>query len=224
MANRIEWLTHYFEFLGFGTWKEMLETSVLMIGAGITGFVLSEVFVYLWEMRLNLSSGLKSYREKLEGRLPAINKFAHRHSILNGDLECINETIKGEIEEQSAATAKLREIQEMQGRCVRLIGQPVKSSKRYRAILTNSYVKDYVGKGLMHPVLDSSWAKPQIIEVWAQSKAFALLTLRERYNQSQGFSVDKIGLADDCIQDTDADNAKAEPMPGRTWLTRNLDT
>lgn len=200
-----ETLTHtmtVLEYLGLSTWHDMLETIILVIGAGISGFVMSEILVYLWEIRLSLSSDFSGFREILESRVVLIRKFGERHAKFSKAVDEVDEEIKALTARQSALTGKLRQIQDMQSRCVRTIGQPTKGSKCYRALVANNYVKEYVLGGNSHPVYDDSWAKAQIIEVWAASNAFALLVLREKYPQSQGFTVDKI---EPVLSDLDAD-------------------
>ena len=180
------------EYLGISTGHDFLETIVLLIGAGISGYVISEIFIYLWEIRLSLSSDFGSFRETLERRLVLIRKFGDRHAKISKAVEELDEEIKNLASRQSTLTSRLRQIQDMQSRCVRVIGQPTKGAKCFRALVTNSYVKEYINGGNSHPVYDDSWARAQIIEIWAASNAFALLALREKYAQSQGFSVDKI--------------------------------
>ena len=180
------------EYLGISTWHDMLETFVLVIGSGISGFVLSEVMVYLWEIKISLASDFSVFREALESRVVLIRKFGERHGKLTRNVEEVDEEIQKLTARQGALTGKLRQIQDMQSRCVRTIGQPTKGAKCYRALVTNNYVKEYVAGGNSHPLYDDSWAKAQIIEIWAASNAFALLVLREKYAQSQGFTVDKI--------------------------------
>ena len=58
--------------------------------------------------------------------------------------------------------------------------------------MRNDYVRGYVNEGKVHPMYDDSWASAQIVEVWSSSQAFALLVLRQKYAQAQGFTVDKI--------------------------------
>ncbi|MEI7605932.1 MAG: hypothetical protein WCJ64_00975 [Rhodospirillaceae bacterium] len=180
------------EYLGLGSWHDMLETIMLVIGAGITGFVLSEILIYLWEIRLSLSSDFNEFRNTLERRLVLVRKFGERHAKVSKSVEQVDEELQKLVSRQSALTGKLRQIQDMQSRCVRTIGHPTKGNKCYRALVSNSYVKEYVTAGNSHPVYDESWAKAQIIEVWAASNAFALLVLREKYAQTQGFTIDKI--------------------------------
>ena len=185
------------DYLGIATWHDMLETVVLVIGAGISGFVLSEILVYLWEIRISLSSDFSVFRETLERRVVLIRRLGERHAKITRAVEEIDEEIQVLTSRQSVMTSRLRQIQDMQSRCVRTVGQPSKGSKCFRALVTNSYVKEYMNAGNAHPVYDGSWAKAQIIEVWAASNAFALLVLREKYPQSQGFMVDKIEPVND---------------------------
>ncbi len=200
-----ETLTHavtVLEYLGISTWHDMLETVVLVIGAGMTGFVASEILIYLWEIRQSLGSEFNVFRETLERRVLLVRRFGERHAKIAKKVEEVDEEIQKLAARQSALTGKLRQIQDMQSRTVRTIGHPTKGSKCYRALVTNSYVREYISAGNSHPVYDDSWAKAQIIEVWAASNAFALLVLREKYQQSHGFTVDKIEPVQSDLEET----------------------
>ena len=190
--DTLEHSVRLLDYLGIGSPQDLLETLLLVAGAGITGFVVSEILVYLWELRLSLSSDFAGFREKLESRVALIKRFGERHSQLGASVDAVDEQIKEMTTRQSTLTGRLRQIQDMQSRCVRTIGHPAKGSKLFRALVTNSYVREYVAAGNSHPVYDDSWARAQIVEVWASSNAFALLVLREKYPQGQGFAVDKI--------------------------------
>ncbi len=182
----------FLEYLGISTGHDMLETIVLLIGAGITGYMLSEVMIYLWELRISLGSNLSIYRETIERRVALTRRFGERHAKITRNVEAVDEEIQTLISQQTDLTNKLRQIQDLQSRCVRTIGNPIKGAKCYRALVTNSYVKEYINSGNKHPVYDDSWARAQIVEVWSTSNSFALLALREKYPQAQGFTVDKI--------------------------------
>ncbi len=183
------------EIMGISTVHDMLEIFVLAVCASITGFVFSEIVVYLWEIRTSLRTEFRDHKDILERRLTVIKKFGERHARLTNDVELIDEEIEKISTVQGQMTNKRKEIQDLQSRRVRTIGQPVKGTRCFRALVTNVYVKECLNNGTSHQLYDESWAKTQIVEVWADSNAFALLVLRQKYAQSQGFSVDKIEQA-----------------------------
>ncbi|MEI6559527.1 MAG: hypothetical protein WCO00_14075 [Rhodospirillaceae bacterium] len=180
------------EYIGINTWDNLLETIFLLVGAAITGVVSSEALIYLWQLRISLHQDLMALRQTLEGRLPVVKRFRERHAKLTRQIDHIDDEIGKLTTRQGVLTNQLRQLQEVQSRHVRTIGQQIKGSKCFRALVTNTYVKNYVMEGKRHPLFDDSWARAQIVEIWSSSKPFALIALRQEYSQAQGFAVDKI--------------------------------
>jgi len=192
MANTLEQILSYANLFGIDSWKELIETILLIVGAIATGFVISEVLVFLGEIRIKLSPEYKNFIETIEGRLPLIGAFGERQMKLTKDIETIDQEIEQLSKRQSGLMSQLRQIRELQSRAVRTIGQPTEGMKCYRALISNTYVADFVGQGKRHPLYDDRWARPQIVEVWTTSSAICQFVLREKYPKGQGFIVDKV--------------------------------
>ena len=180
------------DYLGIVTPQDLLEAVLLLAGSVLTGLVLSEILIYLWEIRTAIHQDLSTFRETLERRLPIAKGIEERRGKMRGEIEEIDQEIQKITSQQSTLAAELRQIQDMQSRVVRTIGAPTTGLKCFRALVLNDYVRGYVNEGKVHPMYDDSWASAQIVEVWSSSQAFALLVLRQKYAQAQGFTVDKI--------------------------------
>ena len=186
-----------FSYLGLETWSDVLDTTLLLCGAAFTGALVAEGLAYLWELRISLHQSLVEFRDVLQRRAPIIKRFIERRAKLLRAIERLDDEIKTLSSTQASLTNQVRLIKDIQGRHIRTIGQDVKGTTLYRAIVTNAYVKNYVREEKSHPLYDDCWARAQIIEIWSTSQADAIIALRREYTQAQGFVVDKIEPVND---------------------------
>ena len=187
--------TMVLKYLGLSSVSDLAETFSLIFGALLTGYGISEVISYTAEVRLSHHHSLADLKEEMKARLRFTGRFLARQAKLTTKIEQIDDVIQQLSKKQTLSSSKLRQIQDFQRRYVRSIGQQVKGVNCYRALVVNTYVANYVNEGKSHPIFDDSWAKAQIIEVWAASEADAVIELRKDYPQGQGFLVDKIERA-----------------------------
>ena len=83
--------------------------------------------------------------------------------------------------EQMAAEAL-----ETPDRIMRQIGQEVRGTQLYLALVLNKYVKSDGGGG---SAIDTAWASAQEVAVWAAGMGEARGELERRYPESQGFKI-----------------------------------
>ena len=126
-------------YLGITTPQDLLEAVLLLAGSVITGLVLSEILIYLWEIRTAIRQDLSTFREALERRLPIAKGIEERRGKSRGEIEEIDQEIQNITSQQSALAAELRQIQDMQSRIVRTIGAPTRGLKCFRALVLNDY-------------------------------------------------------------------------------------
>jgi len=77
---------------------------------------------------------------------------------------------------------------------VRVVGREGSTAFHYRAWLVNRQVQAAQAEGKAHPTLDSDWATPQVVEVWADNLTDARRELQRIYPMPLGFSILNIKL------------------------------
>lgn len=193
--------------LGLTTWRGLVMTIALAVAAGVSGFAASEALVFLGEMRIKRGQGYKRSLETLKGRVPYVSGFEQRYAQYVQDLQRIDAETEALTARQGQLMSQLRQLRELQSRSVRTIGQPTEGLKRYRALIVNAYVAEFVAQRKHHPLFDDAWARPQIVEVWTTSSAICQFILREKYTKALGFTIDKVELV---RADTAADSSAPE--------------
>lgn len=77
---------------------------------------------------------------------------------------------------------------------VRVIGREGATPIRFRAWMINRQVQSAVAENKQHSTLDSDWATPQVIEVWADNLNDARKELQRIYPPPLGFTILNIRL------------------------------
>lgn len=77
---------------------------------------------------------------------------------------------------------------------IRVIGKEGSTPVRFRAWTINRQVQAAIGEGKVHPTLDSDWATPQIVEVWAENLNDARKELQRIYPPPLGFTILNVKL------------------------------
>jgi len=165
--------------------------QVCIIGA-IASF-LSFLVVYLAGRLAALSIERSPEMRDLEKMLP-------RRSRLESRLELRAADVKAEITQLTVEEGNLRrqfyilekDMQEARREAdapVRVLGREGQTPTYFRAWLVNRQVQAALADGKEHPSLDSEWADPQVVEVWADSLANARTQLQSYYPPPLGFTV-----------------------------------
>lgn len=127
--------------------------------------------------RARLETGLESRREKREAELRQ----------LEGELAV-------QMKRRNHLQQRLTILKNSQDVWVRIVGDESTSLTRFLAQMSNRYItpgqKDH-----KHALVDSSWAAPQRIEVWASGIGEARSLLEKRFPPSFGFILHSIGAA-----------------------------
>ncbi len=182
------------EFFGLVTIYDYAYFIIFLLASVITGLIVSEGMIYLWEIHISQDQGLTRIREKMNLRGAGIKKFIERRARLHTRIPILDDEIKELVATRAKLSSKVRSENDIKSRHIRTVGIQIEGLKCYRALVTNSYVINYKSQGRSHPIYDDCWAKPQIIEIWSTSVTDATVELRKEYTQGQGFIVDKISL------------------------------
>ncbi len=130
---------------------------------------------------LDLLRAAVARRSGLERDLSA--RVADRRRIMAGLDREIKELVRKRVQLDQAAAEAL----ETPDRIMRMIGQEVKGTQLFLALVFNKYVSGTGAGGTMS--IDPAWATAQEVAVWATAIGEARGELERRYPESQGFKI-----------------------------------
>ena len=126
-----------------------------------------------------------SLRDTIERRSILERNLAARIGERRKALAELDRSFRQLVSRRQQADAARTEAEACPDRIVRTVGQEVKGTELFLALVVNKYVRAEGGKAAVDP----AWALPQQIEVWAKSLADARGELDRRYPESQGYKV-----------------------------------
>lgn len=110
---------------------------------------------------------------------------------------------------------QVKDAQRAGDHLIRLIGEEVAGLSCYIALVVNKYVGT-AGQQRAHAFVDSSWAQPQTIQVWARTMIEARSEIERRYPPAFGFVVTRLQDVAGPARPTKA--ANKDPADGITAL------
>ena len=87
---------------------------------------------------------------------------------------------------------RLRDLQHRGDDLLRLIGEEVAGTPCYIAQVSNKYGGGGANQQAQHAFIDSGWARPQTVEVWARTMPVARAEIERRYPPAFGYVVLRI--------------------------------
>lgn len=177
------------------------DVQALFVALGLSGaaFLIGRVVVYLGEKSLEKKFGVDGFRErlvacaKLETQLDA--RSAERAKALKEADNIASEAVK----RRKQLERRMADAQSYGEALVRIIGDEVKDAPCFYAEVVNKYVGQATFEQREHAYVDSSWAQPQVMEIWARSIAEARAEIERRYPPAFGYQISRlidIGLVD----------------------------
>lgn len=177
------------------------DVQALFVALGLSGaaFLIGRVVVYLGEKTLEKKFGVDGFRErlvacaKLESQLDA--RSAERAKALKEADNIASDAVK----KRKQIERRMADAQSYGEALVRIIGDEVKDAPCFYAEVVNRYVGQAAFEQREHAYVDSSWAQPQIMEIWARSIAEARAEIERRYPPAFGYHISRlidIGLVD----------------------------
>lgn len=139
-------------------------------------------------------------RDTIDRRAPLVPGFKKRCDSLAGKLSALNQQVEEVHTVRSLQQRRLRRATDAQDQVVHEIGENLVGTRCFRFVVANRYVKAYADKGQLHPLLDPSWARGQLVEVWAPGATEAQVAVTERFPGTFGFVAAKV--ADDGAEKT----------------------
>ncbi|WP_029013820.1 hypothetical protein [Niveispirillum irakense] len=162
---------------------------------GVAAYIFAYLVARLMESSVQSRPELRQAEEVLPRRSLLEAKFDNRRSERKARLTQLQSEIaelrrRRFIQDKLLADAK-REAQAP----VRVIGAEGRALLRFRAWMVNRQVQAAAAERKHHPLLDTEWASPQIVEVWADNLTDAKRELQRFFPMPLGFAVLNINIA-----------------------------
>ena len=183
-----------------------LFVSGTALNADVRWFEVALVAIFViavaWLLSMLLASGIESLIEQAHKPRMLAREIRIRHDFLTKiskrreKLLAIFRTKDGEVntikQVKGIVQQKIRKLKQSSDQLVRQLGEENDDNRRYRFVVANRYVADYVAKGQKHPMLDDAWQRGQLVEVFARSLIEARVAISERYSASLGYFAEEI--------------------------------
>jgi hypothetical protein len=165
-------------------------TDLLIAGvAGALGYFGARLGGELWARLILDSQEAAALRAKLKRRAPLIPAFSQRYArrrLALGQSEARRRNVERRIDDLHR---QLDDLQNRDDELIRFVGRQRPGHHHFKAVMVNRHVQTAIREGRTHGLLDSGWARPQHIEIWASSLAEAKTGLNGRFPISLGLVV-----------------------------------
>jgi hypothetical protein len=173
-------------------------TDLLIAGvAGSMGYFGARLAGELWARLILDSKDVAGLRAKLKRRAPLIPAFGQRcarRRLALGQSEARRRNVERRIDDLHR---QLDALQNRDDELIRFVGRHRHGHHHFKAVMVNRHVQTAIREGRSHGLLDSSWGRPQHIDIWASNLAEAKASLNGRFPISLGFFVIEITEPDD---------------------------
>ncbi len=162
----------------------MLAILLSLFGFGF-GWIISVIAVQMVERR----DVLDSIRQVIAQRARLETAFEHRRETLRGQFADLERAIVAGSKRRQTMEKQLIDVKTSGDVLVRLVGDENADYECFLARIGNRYVSSRGDVDQKHAFIDSSWASPQIVEIWAPSMGEARSLLEKRYPPAFGYTV-----------------------------------
>jgi len=169
-------------------------TNALIAAFGLSGlaFGIGQIVVMVGERMIEKRHGITGVRETMVRRAKMEALFEARRNDRVEELREAGAAVEEAVRDRAVLERRLKSAQQSGETLVRLIGEEVKGTPCYIAMVANKYVGTADFQQSQHALIDSSWAQPQTIEVWAKSMADARAEIERRYPPAFGYVVTRM--------------------------------
>ena len=155
--------------------------------AGVIGYGGSRLVGEIWAKLIVQSDEANALRAKLKRCSALVPGLIQRRGRLRSKLlqtEGRRRTLDRQVEQ---LRRQIADFQRQDDELIRVVGHRRPGSQAFKAVLINRHVQAALREGRPHGLLDSSWAKPQDVEIWASGLPEAKASLNGRFPVSLGF-------------------------------------
>ncbi|WP_174436734.1 hypothetical protein [Azospirillum brasilense] len=173
-------------------WNDYGQALFLALALAGLGFGIGKAAVLLGERAIERRLGTGNLRDIIARRAKLEARFEARRTQRVADLRKAEEEVSEALRRRQALERRLRDLQHRGDDLLRLIGEEVAGTPCYIAQVANKYIGSGANQQAHHAFIDSGWAKPQTVEVWARTMPVARTEIERRYPPAFGYVVLRI--------------------------------
>ncbi|SMH54660.1 hypothetical protein [Azospirillum agricola] len=173
-------------------WHDYTNALITAFGLAGLGFGIGQLVIVCGERMIEKRHGTSGVRDVIARRAKMETLFEARRADRVGELREADGAVQELLGRRASLERRIKEAQQSGERLVRLVGEEVAGTPCYLAMVANKYVGTSTFQQKEHALIDSSWAQPQSIEVWAKSMAEARAEIERRYPPAFGYVVTRM--------------------------------
>lgn len=169
-------------------WNEYAQALFTAFALSGMAFGIGKVAIILGERAIERRHGTGGVREVIARRAKLETGLEARKDQRAAELRKVNEEIRDLMRRRQALERQLKDAQHSGDQIIRLVGEELEGTPCYIAQVVNKYVGS-AAQQKQHAFIDSSWALPQTMEVWARTMPVARAEIERRYPPAFGYVV-----------------------------------
>lgn len=169
-------------------WNEYAQALFTAFALSGVAFGIGKAAIVLGERAIERRHGTGGVREVIARRAKLETRLDARKEQRAAELRKVDEETRDLLRRRQALERQLRDAQQSGNLLVRLIGEELAGTPCYIAQVVNKYVGS-AAQQKQHAFIDSSWALPQTMEVWARTMPVARTEVERRYPPAFGYVV-----------------------------------
>ncbi|WP_211102240.1 hypothetical protein [Azospirillum brasilense] len=173
-------------------WNDYGQALFLALALAGLGFGIGKAAALLGERAIERRLGTGRLQDTITRRAKLEAGFEARKTQRIDDLRKAERDIGDATRRRQTLERRLRDLQHRGDELRRLIGEEVAGTPCYIAQVANKYVGGGANQQAQHAFIDSGWARPQTVEVWARTMPVARAEIERRYPPAFGYVVLRI--------------------------------
>ncbi|MBI1208838.1 MAG: hypothetical protein GC191_16325 [Azospirillum sp.] len=175
--------------IAFASDPRVIEIVVLSAFAASVALLLAGVLLRLAEAVIEHRGGLNRLLKAARARAVLLRRFHERRRDRLADFDELLSEVKLVKRRRSDLARKRAEQAAAADEIIRQIGEDVEGVAGFIGIVANKYVEASARSAQQSTTLHISWARPQVVEIWAPSLSAARERLEQTYPAIFGFTV-----------------------------------
>lgn len=187
--------------------------EAMLVGLGVAAVIWGAAFLIgkFLEASIDGRPEYKLATESFPKRAMLESRFELRKAERQAEIARLNVEVNTLRRRRFALEKDIQDVKREADAPIRTLGREGGSASKFRAWLVNRQVQGALSEGKPHPTLDSEWASPQIVEIWADNVNEARKEIQRVYPMPLGFSVLNIKL--DAVDARPTESADQEAPP-----------
>lgn len=173
-------------------WHEYTQALITAFGLAGLGFAIAKLVVVFGERAIEKRHGVSGMRDSIVMRAKLETKLEARRVVRVAELKELDGEVEDILRRRKTLERQLRESQVAGEKLIRLIGEEVKGTPCYIAMVVNKYITGANFQQKANAYIDPHWARPQTVEVWAKTIADARAEVERRFPPALGYSITRM--------------------------------